>query len=1505
MRKRRDDHSARVRELLPKRVFLHVGMSKAGSTAIQNAFDRNYEFLLSRGLLFPRSVFSRRNPFNPHRTSGHLQLIRNIRNNSLEGFLAELQATITSCHQLVLSAENIFSEIDDDHCESLAQLLKGKKVEIFCILRPQIAWCASRYYESVVKGKHKEKARYTEFVERLIAAGRLNYHDRLVRLQSMFEAEKVTTVDYDEVKVEGGSVQAMLLALGISEVLPQPTVIEESNPSCPYPEAIEAHRQLNTIADILSHEEYLQWCSQMEATAAELRSQRGLSVSHIRANPELQRRILDACEEQNRLLSEVFLESARLWSGPRPDNDSKQHSLDSGLVSELVSRGIELLRPFSEAAGRRSKELRAARKHLESILNAERHGRRAAKVEPRDADNSYQGITRADVARIVRKLKMSTGLSDVNEPEQSNGTSPSNAVWNRVQNLERQLRDVSETANAHKTELNVVLKSLSEAEAESDELRSILEEAKRNAERYAAECETLRTELQQCVIERDEEVGALQKRIDEATDRALVLERHLTTTYAELNSKIEAVENLVASNLEHEKQLKRLEAEVKRLASTVEAKERLRKGLLRERGNLRKEYTLLSREIKGLESQYGELVRRFEGVMQSTSWKITRPCRQFVRFARRLTTGAPTDADWVPPQIPQRFSSSDRTVEGAAPAIEKRAPIRRAEGRRKRTAESGSTVADPIELKRRKREERRLKETRTRLLNLGFVERGLADLAQMASTGSSPGLRRRAIKELMTWHLNRPSADDWWKAISYFDAVGERAAKGEDLRHLAILAAEAYRKLDRPEMARRLLLEALSSGEHCDLYLALSNVEEHPVGKAHYINRALQLEGVEGVHFEHGQSTLYDGLRAISTEYRNDPVGEVLVSIVMPAYNACRTLRCAIDAILAQTWSNFELLIVNDASTDSTLDLGMSYCEIDERVRVITLKANSGPYVARNVGLEQAKGVFVTCNDSDDWSHPRKLELQARHLLENTGVVGNTSTQARAFEDMTFFRRGKYGYTQMNISSLMFRREVVLERIGYWDCVRFGGDSDYLRRMKAAFGNDAVVDLPTAPLSFQRQTESSLTASPKFGYNGYKAGARLEYDRQVKRNIEAGNLRLDFPQHSRPFPIPAPLRIGRRADLRHFDVVIASDFRLPGGSSASSAEEIQAQKENGLTTGLVQIPIYEINTARTLNERVARLVDGERVEMIVYGEEVTCDLLIVRHPWILQERTTLLPRVKARDVRVIVNQPPKRDYSDTGETLYDIETCAARCSEYFGTSGVWHPIGPLVREALLDHHQRELRHIDLDPEDWPNIINLAEWQRKDYRRPSSSIRIGRHSRDAYVKWPDSPETLLAAYPNREPYEVHVLGGASTPSSVLGGLPDNWHVMEFGSLDPKEFLRGIDVFVYYTHPSWVEAFGRVIIEAMAVGVPVILPYNYEKLFRNAAIYASPNDVVSIVEELVADEDRYMAHVRNAWAFVDANFGYKLHVSRISRSRLRHAEVGSSSHGPTFAVAPTQA
>ncbi|WP_448863835.1 glycosyltransferase family 2 protein [Dorea sp.] len=101
-----------------------------------------------------------------------------------------------------------------------------------------------------------------------------------------------------------------------------------------------------------------------------------------------------------------------------------------------------------------------------------------------------------------------------------------------------------------------------------------------------------------------------------------------------------------------------------------------------------------------------------------------------------------------------------------------------------------------------------------------------------------------------------------------------------------------------------------------------------------------------------------------------------MVSIIMATYNAEKTLAQAIESVLNQTFSNFELLVIDDCSTDRTVELIKAFMIKDSRVRLLVNKENKGVSFTRKHGLDEAKGKWIAILDSDDEWLPEKLEKQ-------------------------------------------------------------------------------------------------------------------------------------------------------------------------------------------------------------------------------------------------------------------------------------------------------------------------------------------------------------------------------------------------------------------------------------------------------------------------------------------------------------------------------------------------
>ena len=106
-----------------------------------------------------------------------------------------------------------------------------------------------------------------------------------------------------------------------------------------------------------------------------------------------------------------------------------------------------------------------------------------------------------------------------------------------------------------------------------------------------------------------------------------------------------------------------------------------------------------------------------------------------------------------------------------------------------------------------------------------------------------------------------------------------------------------------------------------------------------------------------------------------------LVSIIMPSYNAEKYISAAIESVRKQTYSNWELIIVDDCSKDNTLEIVRGIQ--DERIRLYQNETNSGAAVSRNKALREARGEWIAFLDADDLWVPEKLDEQIKFMVEN------------------------------------------------------------------------------------------------------------------------------------------------------------------------------------------------------------------------------------------------------------------------------------------------------------------------------------------------------------------------------------------------------------------------------------------------------------------------------------------------------------------------------------------
>ena len=106
--------------------------------------------------------------------------------------------------------------------------------------------------------------------------------------------------------------------------------------------------------------------------------------------------------------------------------------------------------------------------------------------------------------------------------------------------------------------------------------------------------------------------------------------------------------------------------------------------------------------------------------------------------------------------------------------------------------------------------------------------------------------------------------------------------------------------------------------------------------------------------------------------------GEYLVSVIMPVYNSSATLFESINSVLIQTYSNLELIVVDDFSNDGSRQIISEISKVDERVKALKLEENGGAAKARNFAIERAQGRFIAFLDADDIWVNNKLERQVQ-----------------------------------------------------------------------------------------------------------------------------------------------------------------------------------------------------------------------------------------------------------------------------------------------------------------------------------------------------------------------------------------------------------------------------------------------------------------------------------------------------------------------------------------------
>ena len=222
---------------------------------------------------------------------------------------------------------------------------------------------------------------------------------------------------------------------------------------------------------------------------------------------------------------------------------------------------------------------------------------------------------------------------------------------------------------------------------------------------------------------------------------------------------------------------------------------------------------------------------------------------------------------------------------------------------------------------------------------------------------------------------------------------------------------------------------------------------------------------------------------------------EPLITVITVCYNSGRTIEATLKSVLAQTYQNYEYLIIDGASTDDTLKIVSSYeAAFGGRLHV-TSEKDSGIYNAMNKGIKQSRGIMIGILNSDDYYSPNTLELVARRYeQEQYPLLVINGDMIRVAEDGEEICR--YHFTQKHVDGRqcfghpsMFAAKAVYDKIGLYDeSYKLAADGEWQYRAH----EDPEVRYVLCNEVFNHMREGGASDNPKYRWKWFRERSRMK-----------------------------------------------------------------------------------------------------------------------------------------------------------------------------------------------------------------------------------------------------------------------------------------------------------------------------------------------------------------------------------------------------------------------------
>ena len=257
------------------------------------------------------------------------------------------------------------------------------------------------------------------------------------------------------------------------------------------------------------------------------------------------------------------------------------------------------------------------------------------------------------------------------------------------------------------------------------------------------------------------------------------------------------------------------------------------------------------------------------------------------------------------------------------------------------------------------------------------------------------------------------------------------------------------------------------------------------------------------------------------------------ITVLLSVYNAENYVGIAIESILKQSFTDFELIAVDDCSTDKSWDIVQQYMKLDSRVIAKRNEVNLGGCKTLNVGLKLAKGKYIARLDNDDWSYPNRLEKQFDFLEAHpdVGIVGGVMEIMNQHGEVTGKR--KYNISDQEIRNKIFRyspfshplvmiRKSILDKVGSYDPAYAPAD-DY--ELYFRIGNESqFANLPDVIMRY-RVIPSSITFMQTKKMELATINVRNQYSKNPNYNFTLVDKIYNAFQYLSVYIVPSRLKI--------------------------------------------------------------------------------------------------------------------------------------------------------------------------------------------------------------------------------------------------------------------------------------------------------------------------------------------------------------------------------------------